>query len=286
MAKKRATLTDLLNDLTFKTLYDKYRMISINAFKWNGLPEGIEERYVESCLFDYGKAIFFKDSDMSFMCLQAQDGYGRNVYNEPLTYRAIGINYNKEYDRDDCVLVENNKMRLATDPFIMFYINKLTEAERTMDVNVKANKTPYVFAVDDKDVLTFKRIFQQIDGNVPAIYADRGLNLDSIAVLQTGVKFLCNDLMDYKKSVENELLTFLGENNLPTDKKERLITDEANSNNQLIKSFSELQLEARQRAVEKINKKYGLNITVERRCKNENEVKEDKDSKGGDDNVA
>ena len=285
MAKKRATLSDLLNNLTFKIIYDKYKMIAVNTFEWCNLPEGITERYLENKLFEDGRAIFFRDPDMSYMVLGTQYGQGLDPYGEALTHRAIGLNYNKEYDRDDCVIIENNKLRLATDPFIMFYVNKLTEAERTMDVNVKSVKTPIIFAVDDKDILTFKRLFEQVDGNVPAIFADKNLNLDSIGVFDTKAKFLCNDLMEYKKLVENELLTFLGQNNIPVEKKERLITDEANSNNQLIQSFCDLQLEARQRACEEINKMYKLNISVKRRQENvsnvdkgvENDVDESED---------
>lgn len=265
MARKRANLSDLLNDLTFRTLYDKYMMIAVNAFRWDGLPDGIEERHIERQLFKYGKAIFFRDEEMSFMCLEAQESGQQNVYGDPLSYIAHGIGYHKRYAADECVIIENNKLRLATDPFILFYVNKLTEAERTMDVNIKSCKTPVIFACDDKDVLTFKRIFQQVDGNVPAIFADRGLNLDSIQSYQTGVKFMGKDLMDYANSVENKLLTFLGVNNSPIDKKERVLMDEANANNQLIAEFAELQLEARQRACEAINQMYGLNVSVKRR---------------------
>lgn len=265
MARKRANLTDLLNDLTFRCLYDKYKLISVNAFQWDGLPDGILERHIENQLFRYGKAIFFKDPAMSFMCLECQNSGQVNVYGDPLSYVAYGINYTKRYDADNCVIIENNKLRLPTDPFIMFYVNKLTEAERTMDVNIKSCKTPVIFACDDKDVLTFKRIFQQVDGNVPAIFADRGLNLDSINSYQTGVKFMGKDLMDYANSVENKLLTFLGFNNSPVDKKERLITDEANANNELIANFAALQLEARERACEEINAMFGLNVSVKRR---------------------
>lgn len=267
MARKRATLTDLLNDLTYKTIYEKFKLIALDVFEWSGLPDGIDEKYIEKLLFKYGKAIFFRDADASYMCLEAQQGSQLNVYGEPLNWRAIGFNYNKNYKEDDCVIINNNKLRLATKDFVMFYTNKIAEAERTMDVNIKACKTPIIFAVDDKDVLTFKRLFQQVDGNVPAIFADKNLNLDSITAFDTKATFMGNDLMDYKTSVENELLTFLGINNLPTDKKERLITDEANSNNQLIESFVELQLAARQKACEDINKMYGLNISVDKRIK-------------------
>lgn len=265
MARKRANLTDLLNDLTFRTLYNKYKLIAVNAFKWENLPEGVEERHIENVLFSRGKAGFFIRTGGSFMCLPAEDGGQVNVYNDPLNYRMTGVGFSQQVSADDCVIIENNKLRMATKPFVMHYVNKLVEAERSMDVNIKACKTPIVFACDDKDVLSFKRMFQQVDGNTPACFVDRGLNLDSITAFQTGVKFMGNEMMDYKRSVESDLLTFLGQNNTPVDKKERLITDEANANNQLIESFADLQLEARLRACEAINEKYGLSITVTRR---------------------
>lgn len=258
-------MTDLLNNLTFRTLYNKYRMLACSAFEWSGLPDGIDEKHVERFLFDHGQAIFFKDPHMSYMCLEAQNSGQLNVYGDPLSYRAYGFGYSREYAADDCVIIENNRQRLNTHDFIMFYINKLAEAERTMDVNVKACKTPYIVACDDKDVLTFKRIFDMVDGNVPAIFADKGLNLDALNVLKTDAAFLGNDLMDYKKSVENELLTFLGFNNMAVDKKERVNLSEANSNNQLICAFSDLQLTARELACERINGLYGLNVSVKRR---------------------
>lgn len=265
MARKRANLTDLLNNLTFRGLYDKYQLIAVNAFQWDGLPDGILERHIEAQLFSNGKAIFYRSPGKGFMCLRCDDSGRQNIYGDPLGYIATGVGYTEHVGADDCVIIENNKLRMATDPFVMFYVNKMTEAERTMDVNIKACKTPVVFACDDKDVLTFKRIFQQVDGNVPAIYADRGLNMDSIQAFQTGVKFMGKDLQDYANAVENKLLTFLGLNNTPVDKKERLITDEAQANNQLIQSFADLQLEARERAATAINEKFGLNVTVKRR---------------------
>ena len=285
MARKRANLTDLLNDLTFRVIFDKYRLVSMNAFKWNDLPDGILERHIERALFDRGKAVFFRAADAGFMALECTEGVGVNVYGDALTYNAYGFGFNQRVDAEECVIIENNMLRLPTRDFLMFYTNKIAEAERTMDVNVKANKTPVVMLCDDKDVLSAKRVFQQVDGNVPAIFADKALNLDGISALDLKAKFLGNDLMDYKHSVEAELLTFLGINNPAVDKKERLITDEANSNNQLIASFMELQLEARRRACDAINEMFGLNVTVERRQPDVPEVDEPIDEEVDDNAV-
>lgn len=265
MARKRATLTDLLNHLTYRTIFNKYSLLAQTCFEWEGLPDGIQQKHIEKFLFDHGKAVFFKAEGMSYMCLKCDDAGKQNVYGEPLYFNATGVGYNKRLKAENCVVIDNNPLRLSTYDFIMFYCNKLCEAERTMDVNVKSVKTPVVFACDDKDVLSFKRLFQQVDGNTPAIFADKGLSLDAINVFKTDAKFLCNDLMDYKKSVENELLTFLGFDNLAVDKKERVNLSEANSNNQITETFSELQLTSRQLACEKINEMYGLSLSVKRK---------------------
>lgn len=268
MAKRRATLTDLLNDLTAQIVYDKYKLVAMNAHEWEGLPDGIQERYVERWLYHEGMSVFFRPKGYDYMVLKCNPIGGVNVYGDPKKYRATGLNgqyFDLVCGRDDFVIIENNMLRKPTDPFIMFYVNKITEAERTMDVNVKQQKTPTIVLCDDKTVLSFKQLISQVDGNIPTVYADKNLNLDAISSLDLKAKFLCNDLMDYKKSVENELLTFLGLNNLAVDKKERLITDEAESNNQLIGSFAQLQLEARERACEEINRVFGLNVSVKRR---------------------
>ena len=278
MARKRATLTDLLNDLTYRCMFDKFKLVCVNKWEWDGLPEGILDRHIENLLFSKGFACFFKDPNMSLMCLECEPTGSVNVHGDPLSYRAHGFNYQRVLEDDKCVIIRNNILGIPTEPFVTHYVNKITEAERTMDVNIKACKTPVVFTCDDKDVLSFKRLWQATDGNVPAHFVDKTLNLESIQALQTGVKFMGNELMDYKRSVESDLLTYLGINNTPVDKKERLITDEAEANNQLIDSFSMLQLQAREKACEEINAMFGTNISVRMRGSVQNPVEDEENS--------
>lgn len=264
---KKRTGAEFLNELSFRVLYEHYKTIALNAFKWEGLPEGIEERYIERALFDEGKVLFFRDPRMSYMCLPCCQGSGLDVYNEPLRWRAMGLNYNKEYPRDKCVLIENNKIRSATHDVIVYFVQKMYEASRTMDVNLQTAKMPFVMKCDEKQLLTYKAIWQKIQANEPAIFATDAISLDTMDVIPTRVTFMGNDLMDFSRSVESQLLTFLGIDNCPVDKKERLITDEATSNNELISINADLMLEARQRAAEAINKMYGLSVSVDLRHK-------------------
>lgn len=265
MSRKRLNMSDLLNNLTFRVLYDKFRLIAMNKFEWGNLGDDLESRHVERILFDKGCAGYFRANDMDFMCLPVTPSGEVNVNGDPTGYVAYGYGFRQYVPAEDIVIIENNLLRLPTNDFVMFYVNKLAEIERTMDVNIKACKTPVVFACDDKDLLTFKSIFHKVDGNEPAVFADRNLNMDSIQVFDTKAKFMGIDLRDLGHAIEGDLLTFLGENNVNVEKKERLITDEANANNQLIDSFFELQHEARERACAQIKEKFGKDVTVKPR---------------------
>ena len=273
MGKKR-TRADYENQLTFRVLYNHYRTMALNTFEWSGLPEGIEERYVERALFDEGKCLFFRDPSMSYMALPCFQGSQLDVYSEPLTWRAMGLNYNKEYRRDRCVLIENNKMRTPTHETVLMFVRKLYEAERTMDVNLRTSKTPWFIITDERKVLTYKDVLRRIDENEPAIFGAPGLNPDAFQVIPAKSEFLGNELMDYAHSVENKLLTFLRVDNCKKKKKERLVTDEVSSNDNLLQINADLMLEARKRACESINTMFGLSVSVKLRHEPK-EVKED-----------
>lgn len=264
-----------MNQQTYRVFYQQYKSIALNMFEWKGLPEGIEERYIERVLFDQGKVLFFRDPAMSFMALPCGPGPYLDVYGEPLRWRAMGLNYNKEYRRGDCVLIENNKLREPTAVMVSMFARKLYEAHRTMDTNLKTCKIPFVFTCDEKNLFTYKEIFRKVDDNEPAIFAAKGLNMNDIQVLPTRAVFMGNELMDYAHSVQNELLTLMGVNCSPVDKKERLITDEAESNNQLLDLNADLMLEARKRACDAINSMYNLSVTVELRHKREEVTPDD-----------
>lgn len=263
--KKKRTEADFLNDLTFRTLYNHYKGLALNMFKWTGLPEGIEERHIEKTLFEYGKLLFFRDPSMSYMALKCFGGPNLDVYGEPLRWRVEGLGYTGEYAREDAVLIENNKLRLPTRDTLYYFIRKLYEAERAIDVNLETSKIPWIIVCDEKQVLTYKEVIRKVSNNEPAIFGSKGLSLDDFQLFPTRSTFIGNELEDFTHTVKNELLTFLGIDNCPVDKKERVLTGEVESNDHLLTVNADLMLEARQRACEQIKALFGVNVTVELR---------------------
>lgn len=268
MKQKRVTKTDVVNVLTEHFLYKRFKLLALNMFKWTGLEAlGIEERHIENWLFDEGQCVVFKDKYYGLMCLKGM-GIGQNILEDPTSYRVTGNKYTKEVPADKCVLVENNKLRMPTHEVIVYFTNQLYRTVRTRDVNVDTLKLPFVAACTDKNVLTAKKIMESIDNNEPCLVIDKDvMNIDDIKILPTGVKPYTAELTDLYHDIMNEALTYLGINNANTDKKERLITSEADANNQLIECCSEMFLEARKRACEQINEMFGTNLSVELRNK-------------------
>ena len=81
--------------------------------------------------------------------------------------------------------------------------------------------------------------------------------------------------MDVKRSIMNEFLTEIGINNANTSKRERLISDEANANNEEIQTIVELWLDNLKKCCDKVNKMFNLNIGIELRHKEEEQYAND-----------
>ena len=139
---------------------------------------------------------------------------------------------------------------------------RLYEAEQTAMVNIKAQKTPVLLLMDEKQRLTMENLYSQYEGNRPVIFGDKNsLGENVIKAINTQAPFIADKIINYKKEIWNEALTFLGINNIMVDKKERLITDEANSNNELINLNLQSYLAPRQEACRQFNEKFGFTGT-------------------------
>lgn len=259
------------NARTYWAVYNQLRLLAINQFEWDGLEElGIPEEYVENLLYKFGRATFFMDDLNSYLCLQSTNSRAVNPYGYPLEYIVTGFNYHKHISAEKSVLIRNNKLERPTDEVVRYYAEKLYQISRTCDTNVKLHKLPFLFLTDANTNFTFKAMFDKIDQNEVAIFADRNLDIEnSIKCVQTGAPFILDKMADYKHDVFNDFCTELGINNANTDKRERLITDEVTANNELIKTNLQVRLSEREKACEKINEMFKVNVSVKVRTNEE-----------------
>lgn len=264
MAKK----TNVRNTLMFHDYYSRLKTIALAAFEWHGLPGTCNERFLEECLFNYGQAVFVEDPGMSFLNLKVTPSDTLNVYNEPLSYAAFSAGYHRIFPANECVIIRNNLLSKSTDSTIMIFAEKMADIDVAATINIKAQKTPVLIRCDEKTRLSLENIYGQYDGNRPVIFGAKSLEAKPLEVLRTEAPFLADRLREEKRAIWNEALEFLGFNTNPSDKKkERLIVNEVNANNEQIDIQAESMLLTRQMACENINKMFGLNVGVERRVR-------------------
>lgn len=254
----------MLNNKTYIDYYSRLKEFALNVFEWKGLPDTVDERFLELTLYEFGFALYFNDDILGNLALTCMIGGELNIYRIPKFRRAYATNgYNAERGPNDSVLIFNNYLHTPTDLTIRLYARRLYEIERTIEVNVRAQKTPVLIIGSEKEMLSLKNMYMQYEGNAPVLYGDKTLNPECFNVLKTDAPYVADKLTVLKHNIWNEALTFCGIENSNTDKRERLVADEVASNYGNIEAQRNVMLNARKQAAEKINKMFGTNISVD-----------------------
>lgn len=275
----------LLNNASEIDYLERMKKIALAMFDWSGLPDSMNARYLELTLYYNGQAGLLYDENYGFINTQVADSGYINIYGLPTKLNCYSFRYNKIRELyvpnankpkdEEVILVLNNNERIPTASTIQLFAYRLAEAQRTADVNIKAQRTPILITTDQKQELSMKKLYEQYDGNTPVIYADRNsnINLEAIRAIKTDAPFIANQIMEYKREIWNEFLTYMGLQNL-NEKKERLISNEVDSNNELVNMNLQSFLIPRKKACEEFNRKFGTNIDVKVRSDLYNIIKQ------------
>lgn len=283
-------LTSLYDNVaTYQDYLDRMTKICLSMFEWVNLPDSMDSRYLEECLFFDGQAALLKDDTFGFINTHVSDNGYINIYGLPTklncysdsnvfqSYREkySGLIKNPEDTSNYAILVMNNWRRVPTAATIQLFAERLTQAQLVCDVNINAQKTPIILLGDDKQKLTLENLYSQYDGSKPIIYGDKDLiTNEAFKAIDTKAPFVANDIVAYKKEIWNEFLSFIGVNTIDVEKKERLISWESSANNEFINLNLESYLEPRKKACEEFNKLYGTNISVRLRSDLNNLIKQ------------
>ena len=252
---KRSKAVKLQNNQTFTNLFENYFTMAQDLFEWSGLPDTVDERFLERCLLLYGKAMIAK-VDGSYINLGAANGAGINVHGWPLKAFGWGMNgFNREfnlyvpgadkgmalratsdgkttYPNPDAVVGYDNKDGFPYVSFIFDTANRLADLMRSCDVAVQNLKCPFIVTCDESQLSSVKTAFQKRDENHAVILSSGSINLDSFKVWQTGVDpEVLKTFWEQYRNVESQLLEILGINsNNNIDKRAQMSVDEVNVN--------------------------------------------------------
>ena len=252
-----------LNNRAYAYYLTRFSELALSVFKWENLPDTVDERFLELTLYTDGQAVFFRDEVLGELCLQCAVNGPFDVYRIPIRRRAYAVNgYQKELTNKDSVIIWNNKLHTNTEPDMRVFARRLWDLDRSIEVNSRAQKTPVLLQGPEEQRLTLLNLYKEYDGNVPVICGDKNLNLEGFKSINTQAPFVGLDLYQLKTQIWNEALTYLGISNLTIQKKERVNTDEVTRSMGGTLASRNARLEARKKAADEINKMFDLNISV------------------------
>lgn len=257
----------IMNNATYIQYFNRLVELSVSMFEWQGLPETVDPRYLELHLFQNGSVVYFRDEVMGDLCLDCIANGQFDVYGNPISRRAYSSynQYQKTLNESDSVIIWNNYLRQPSVLDVKMFAKRLYNLDRIIDVNANAQKTPVLVQGTEKQRLTLVNLYKEFDGNAPFIFGDKNLDLNSLRAISTNAPYVADKLYQLKTQIWNEALTYLGISNLNIQKKERMITDEVQRNQGGTIASRYSRLEARREAVDKINRMFGTDISVDYR---------------------
>lgn len=257
-----AQLNGKNNNLLYWDYLRRLRHLATSVHTWDNLPDNITTRYIEDKLFNLGQVAFAHDKNFGFIVAPSTQYGLLNTYDETTKYQLISNTYNKMFDRDKIALCRNNIDSTPTILTLSIYAQRLSNIDKTIDMNMYLMRKPYFVECPESQVLSVKNMFEKIDNYEPLILKNSAVESTNFNVIGAEVPYIIDKLQQYKQELWNEALTFLGINNVSTQKKERMVTDEVNANNESLQLFSTSMLEYRQECCDEINKLWNLNVKV------------------------
>ncbi len=256
-----------------RTLFYRKQLLNIlkGLFKIT-CPEEWSTDYMLDLLLLNG-VFSIQDTSMGVVPLRCQP-HGVNVFERPtditIANPVLGT-FTKKINVD-CVLiyVYDDRYFRSFNDLLDIYSAKLALCDSSIDVNLINSKVAYVIdCADKKQADEAKLIYDKLSRGEPAVFYSDSAMLDGgkrLTLSKTDVKnsYVADLIQNEKRSIMNEFLTAIGVNNVATEKKERLVTDEANANNEELFVDMNYVYENIKKQVKLANKMFpDININIE-----------------------
>ena len=254
---------------------------AMSVFKWN-LPEEWDKDYFLYTLYCQGFIAILYTDQYGVICQNCAPG-GFNLYDRPsyvivtnpLLRDTLTLNIDK-----DCVLLKLQPDYSSIVDIVTYYADQLALCSEAMGVNLVNTKSGVVFGAENKaQAETYKKMFDNLSEGDPAVVIGKHLLNDdgtpSWFPFTQNVKegYITSDVLSDMRKIEAMFDTEIGIPNANTDKRERLISDEVNSNNVETATRCELWLETIRKGLDKANAMFPtLNLSVDWRVNPQTEI--------------
>lgn len=256
-------------------------------FEFDGIPENWDVEYLKWCLLCFGTCAVLKTD--KFGIIPQQCGIsGYNVFYRPT--RAIVVNplFERTYDLQigtDCELIRLTPDWRGIADIIGHYADLLAVTVTSIITNLYNTRLSYVFTAGSKSIAeSFKLLYDKVARGEPAVFADNKLmgedGKPNWQPFQQDITstYIVDKLQSAEKSILYEFYSHIGIPNVPFEKNERLNMDETSMNSYATICLVDLWRRTLTATLSKVNKMFGLNVSV----KYNDELRKEVETNGND----
>lgn len=260
--------TSILEDKQQMLRHAVFQMLnkSVKIFKYGNLPETIETKDLETQLQVGGFAIW-KEVGGKLYTFRGGLGGEPNPYYLPTiaTVANPALNYNANLKIDEeCVVMLNDFYYQGLMPLFNKYGNLLVEAEISLKYAIINARVPALIQADnDSTYKSAEEFFKKvIEGKEYGIISSKEF-FDGIRSHDFYKQAYIKDLIESIQYIKGSWYNEVGLNATFNMKREAINEAEATLNEDILYPTIDTMLECRKLALEKVNKMFGTNITVE-----------------------
>lgn len=253
----------------YKTFYN-YRVNQLleymmKLFSYKNLPDSIPDHEIDLYLYLYGHCGITRGNKTGKLIAVVP------MMSDPTDYLDVFKKYTwatpiqdgQVYINKSGILIDNTKLHNSSYPLIHTTAAKLAHIDTTIICSlVNARDTVAVKVISQKfanDARAYQN--QKYNGN-PFFIVDKGFSTIEFEDCKTDKNFNVRELADTQQLILAEFYENIGINKT-VEKRERMITAEADTNKQLLKLNIMNMFECRKEGIRKVNEMYGTDITVE-----------------------
>ena len=229
------------------------------------IPDTWSMDYFQTHLFLDGY-IGIVDTDAGVLPLQCSFS-GINVFEEPtdiIVANPVLGSFDRKIGVNGVLLrIQYNYMGVLT--MLNRYATLLAMCDSGIAVNLMNSKVTWIGMAETKaQAETMKTMYDRISMGEPAVFVKGSAigNGESIYWNHAKENYIANEIQDTKRSLIAEFLTEIGIDNVNIDKRERLVTDEVNANDEEIRCNVQHWLENIQTGFREANDLFGLDLSV------------------------
>lgn len=274
--------------------YIKYLLQRVfSIFKFEGLPDWWAENYFKYVLFGIGYIAIFNTDRYGIIPQKCTIGDRVTLFTQPSTAIVTNPVFDKSYYLKigrQCELIKMQPDYGSAMDIVSTFADLMTMCIESAGINMFNSKAGFVFFASNKaQAEGFKKGYDQIASGNPITVLDKSMLREDgtpswqFFMPEVGRNYIAGDLLNDMRTIENQFNSFIGIPNSNTQKRERLISDEVNSNNVEVSTLPDVWLETMRKDIEKVNRMFNLNISVSKRYEAEIKSDEEMEESNGND---